>query len=291
MLTSRLVHLCDTCGFRIAGKSTLNATVDTTSSLPSRLVPLEGAVNFRDIGGYPAAGRTIRWGKVFRAGVLCYFTPSDQHVLARLGVRAICDLRRNDERQREPTRWPAALARQLSWEDGENMPTIRGFAAQRPRTAAGMRAAMLDLYRALPNWMGPRIRGLFQCLADEHVPVVVHCAAGKDRTGIAIAVLLAALGVDTDTILEDYLLTNDVGNFERFIAARKDSHLGLADAHQPLLSLPQEMRQVLFAADADYLSAALEQIARDHGDVATYLKSFVGLDERTIGRVCDLMLE
>jgi protein-tyrosine phosphatase len=269
----------------------LNAFAEPANSLPSRIVPLEGAVNFRDIGGYPAAGRMVRWGKVFRAGVLCYFTANDHHVLARLGVRAICDLRRDEERQREPTRWPATLARALSWNDGANMPTIRGFAAQRPRTAAGMRAAMLDLYRALPNWMGPRIRGLFECLADEHVPVVVHCAAGKDRTGIAIAVLLAALGVDTDTILEDYLLTNKVGNFERFIAARKDSHLGLADAHQPLLSLPQEMREVLFAADSDYLFAALEQIAHDHGDIATYLKSYVGLDERTIGRVRDLMLE
>ena len=269
----------------------MNATAESANLLSSRVVPLEGGVNFRDIGGYPAAGRMVRWGRVFRAGVLCYFTPGDQDVLSRLGIRAICDLRRADERQREPTRWPAAVARALSWEDGENMPTIRGFAAQRPKTPAGMRAAMLDLYRALPNWMGPRIRGLFECLADEHVPLVVHCAAGKDRTGIAIAVLLAALGVDTDTILEDYLLTNDVGNFERFIAARKDSHLGLADAHQTLLSLPPEMREVLFAADADYLSAALEQIARDHGDIASYLESFVGLDERTIGRVCDLMLE
>jgi protein-tyrosine phosphatase len=139
--------------------------------------------------------------------------------------------------------------------------------------------------------MAPRIRGLFECVATEHLPLVVHCAAGKDRTGVAIAVLLAALGVDTDTILNDYLLTNDVGNFERFIEARKDSHLGLADAHQPLLSMPQEMRDALFVAHADYLHAALEQIAHDYGSVEGYLRSSVRLDDLALGQVRDLLLE
>jgi protein-tyrosine phosphatase len=268
----------------------LNAISNEAAASRSRLVQLEGGVNFRDIGGYRAGERTVRWGKVFRAGVLCYFTTNDHQTLAQLGVRAICDLRRAEEREREPTRWPNSSPRGLSWEDG-TAPSIRGFAAQRPRTAAGMRDSMLELYRALPNWMAPRIRGLFECIATEHVPVVVHCAAGKDRTGVAIAVLLAALGVDTETILEDYLLTNSVGNFERFIEARKDSQLGLADAHQPLLAMSQEMRAVLFDANADYLRAALDQITRDYGDVSGYLKASVRLDDRTFGQVCDVLLE
>lgn len=269
----------------------MNAITRTSNSASDRLIQLEGGINFRDVGGYAAGQRTVRWGKVYRAGVLCYFTSNDHTTLGQLGVRAICDLRRAEERTREPTRWPDDLARGWSWEDGESMPTIRGFAAQRSRDAAGMRAAMLDLYRALPNWMAPRIRGLFECIATGHVPLVVHCAAGKDRTGIAIAVLLASLGVDRDTIIEDYLVTNDVGNFERFIEARRESHLGLADAHQPLLSMPQEMRDVLFAADADYLQTALEQISQDYGSLDTYIKSTVRIDENTLERVRDFMLE
>lgn len=269
----------------------LNA-IDSAASAPrARVIHLEGGVNFRDIGGYPAGTRSVRWGRVFRAGVLCYVTPNDQAVLSRLGVRAICDLRRMDEREREPTRWPDAAARSFWWEDGTWMPTIRGFAAKRASTREGMRDAMFDLYRALPQWMAPRIRGFFECIADEHVPLVVHCAAGKDRTGVAVAVLLAALGVERDSILEDYVLTNEVGNFERFVAARKDSQLGLTDAHRPLLSMSASMREPLFAADPDYLNAALEQIARDYGDVAAYLRSAVGLDERTLDRVRELMLE
>jgi protein-tyrosine phosphatase len=154
-----------------------------------------------------------------------------------------------------------------------------------------MRESMLELYRALPTWMGPRIRGLLDCIATDRTPVVVHCAAGKDRTGVAIAVLLGALGVDRDTIIADYLLTNTVGNFERFIEARRDSHLGLADAHQPLMSMPQEMRDVLFRADADYLEAAFAQIADEYGDMENYLASCLRLDDRTIAKLRDILLE
>jgi protein-tyrosine phosphatase len=250
---------------------------------------LEGGVNFRDIGGYRAGTQQVRWGKVFRTGVLCYLTPNDEDTLRALGVRAICDLRRAEEREREPTRWPDSAARAWSWEDGPSMPTIRAFAARRPPTPAGVRDAMIDLYRALPSWMGPRIRGFLECIADHQTPVVVHCAAGKDRTGIAVGVLLSILGVDRSDVLADYLLTNDVGNFERFIE-RRTTHLGLADAHSPLLSMPPELRAVLFAADTDYLEATLDQIGRDYGNVENYLRVAAQIDSQTIGKIQQALL-
>jgi protein-tyrosine phosphatase len=254
-------------------------------AVPTRIVRLEGGCNFRDIGGYATAGgQTIRWGRVYRTAVLSYFTGKDHPVLLDLGVRAICDLRRGEERQREPTRWPDASVRPLSWRDDENMPTIRGFAARRPNTAAGMHASMLDLYRALPRWMAPRIRGMFECIAAGNLPLIVHCAAGKDRTGLAIAVLLSTLGVATPTIVEDYLLTNQ-SDFEQFIRTRKDTHLGLADELHPLLAMPADVRQILFNADAQYLQASLDQIDSDHGGVEAYLKTSVQLDAHILGKV------
>lgn len=258
----------------------------TPDATRSRVLSLEGGCNFRDIGGYVTAdGRSVRWGQVYRTGVLSYFNDNDRPSLMRLGVRAICDLRRSEEREREPTRWPDATVQSLSWGDSTNIPTVRGFAAGRPRTAEGMREAMIELYRALPVWMGPRIRGLFECVATDQTPVVVHCAAGKDRTGVAIAVLLGALGVDRRTITEDYLLTNDAGNFEQFILTRKESHLGLADAHQPLLSMPEEMRRSLFVADAAYLEAAFAHIDAEHGGVERYLSTSVQLEAGTLAKV------
>jgi protein-tyrosine phosphatase len=251
------------------------------SATRPRLVALHGGCNFRDIGGYPTqTGGTVRWGRVYRAGVLSYFTDRDHDTLHSLDVRAVCDLRRAEEREREPSAWPAGANRQrpshLHWDDGNDTPTIRAFAANRPATAAGMFDAMIDLYRALPQWMAGRIGGLFECIAAGSVPLVVHCAAGKDRTGVAIAVLLCALDVSRQTAIEDYLLTNDAGDFEQFLRTRHDTQFGLTDVHHPLLAMPDDIRRVLFMAHADFLQAAFDTIDA-LGGLERYLEETLGV--------------
>jgi len=101
---------------------------------------------------------------------------------------------------------------------------------------------------------------MFDCISTGSVPVVVHCAAGKDRTGVAIAVLLRAIDVSQQTAIEDYLLTNEAGDFEQFLRSRHDTQLGLTDIHHPLLSMPDDIRRVLFMAHADFLQAAFDSI-------------------------------
>jgi protein-tyrosine phosphatase len=269
----------------------MNVPVSLSREPRQRVLSFEGGCNFRDIGGYRTAdGRTVRWRKVFRTGVLSYFTEGDQASLKDLEVRAICDLRRAEEREREPSRWPDEAADALHWDDGISMPTIRSFAAARPDTAAGMFDAMLDLYRALPVWMGGRIRGMFQCIANDKVPVVVHCAAGKDRTGVAIAVLLRALGVPRDIVTGDYLLTNDTGDFEAFIRTRHQAQLGMTDIHHPLLAMPPEIRRVLFSADAAFLDAAFEQIEGPLGGLDLYLERTVGVTREARERAVEALL-
>lgn len=252
---------------------------DTLSSIPRRVLALEGGCNFRDIGGYrTSTGRLVQWGKVFRAGVLSYVTERDHDALQTLGIRAICDLRRAEERQKEPTRWRDATAHSLHWDDHLALPTLRSYAAQRPATAEGMFDAMLDLYRGLPLRMHSRIQGLLSCIAQDRVPILVHCAAGKDRTGVAIAVLLALLDVPRETIIEDYLLTNEVGDFEAFIRSRTDSQLGLADANHPLLAMPEALRKVLLSARPEFLIASFEAIEQEWGGLDGYARSMLGVD-------------
>jgi protein-tyrosine phosphatase len=269
----------------------MNASVSALPGARARVLSFEGGCNFRDIGGYRTEDeRSVRWGLVYRTGVLSYFTLNDREPLMELGVRAICDLRRAEERDREPTRWPDAAAQALYWQDGERMPTIRAFAANRPDTAAGMFDAMVDLYRALPAWMGERIGGMFGCLANGQAPLVVHCAAGKDRTGVAIAVLLRALGVSRTAVIEDYLLTNEVGDFEQFIRTRHAAQLGLADAQHPLLAMPEDVRRVLFSADAAFLDAALAEIDASPGGLEGYLERSAGVGPAVLERVRDALL-
>ncbi len=261
--------------------------------IPNRYLHLEGGCNFRDAGGRTTAdGRTVRWGRVYRAGVLRYLTPADSERLSSLGVRTICDLRRTDEREREPTRWPTPDVTTLTWEDGKDAPAVTGRLSPRQQLDAhGMRTAMLDLYRDLPRWMAPRVRGLFECVAADRMPVVVHCSAGKDRTGFAVAMLHAALGVGADTVMQDYLYTNEVGNFEEFIQRRHGAALGVSDDRHPLFRMPEDIRRVLFAADADYLRAALEQIDDEFGGLEFYLQKAVGLSAELRTRMQDALLE
>jgi protein-tyrosine phosphatase len=270
----------------------MNASVSTLLEDRARVLSFEGGCNFRDIGGYRTEGEhSVRWGLVYRTGLLSYFTPNDRQPLMDLGVRAICDLRRAEEREREPTRWPDVAAQTLCWRDGERMPTVRAFAANRPNTAAGMFDAMIDLYRALPAWMGERIGGMFTCVANGQTPLVVHCAAGKDRTGVAIAVLLRALGVPRAAVIEDYLLTNEVGDFEQFIRTRHATQLGLADAQHPLLAMPEDVRRVLFSAEVAFLEAALAEIDASPGGLDGYLERSAGVAPAVLKRVRDALIE
>jgi protein-tyrosine phosphatase len=259
--------------------------------VPTRYLHLEGGCNFRDIGGHATAdGRTVRWGRVYRAGVLSYFTPADAERLSGLGVRAICDLRRADEREREPTRWPTPEVTTLTWDDGDDAPAVTRRVTPRQPDGESMRAAMLGMYRSLPRWMVPRIRGLFECVAYDRMPVVVHCSAGKDRTGFAVAMLFAALGVNADTLMQDYLYTNEVGNFEEFAQRRRSTLLGVTDDRHPLGRMSPETRRVLFAADPDYLRAALSQVESEFGGIESYLRQTVGLPEELLQRVRDALL-
>jgi protein-tyrosine phosphatase len=229
---------------------------------PARHLSLSGASNFRDLGGYPTSdGRSVRWRQIFRSNHLGHLTDDDVAVVRGLGVRRAFDFRGREERT-------AALCRvaEIDVHSLPVEPTV--VAALRAIAAAGTRLStdhavevMRDSYRNYVQQNTPRFRSLFAHLVDDRTPLVIHCTAGKDRTGFACALIQHTLGVPDAMISDDYLLTN------RFY--RRD----------PVAStdLPDVVKEVLGTVRASFLAAAFEAIDADYGNLETYLREGLGL--------------
>ena len=225
------------------------------SDSPVRHLNLAGASNFRDLGGYPGrGGRPVRWRQIFLSTHLGHLTGADVEVLRGLGVRSAFDFRGTEERV-------AALCgiEEIAVHSLPVEPTV--VAALRARREAGTALSsadalevMRDSYRGYVRQSTPSFRALFAHLLEDRAPLVIHCTAGKDRTGFACALILHALGVPDDAISEDYLLTNRF--YRRDPSASSD--------------LPEEVKLVLASVQASFLAAAFETISADYGNLENY---------------------
>jgi protein-tyrosine phosphatase len=228
-----------------------------------RVVRLQGATNFRDLGGYRTRdGRQVRWRRLFRSDHLGRLTADDEAMLAALGLQQVLDFRGDQERAAMPNRLAAARHHALGIE-----PTV--VQRMQDLVAAGQRlsapvavALMQELYRALVNDQAHRFAELFEHLLASDTPLVFHCTAGKDRTGFAAALILHALGVPREAMVQDYLLTN---------ALYQPPPL------PPHTETPTEALAVLWRVQEDFLDAAFDALERDHGGLDRYLAQRLGV--------------
>lgn len=249
------------------------------TDLATRLVPLEGGCNFRDLGGYATTdGRRVRPGQLYRSGVMSYFTPADSATLTALGVRTICDLRRDNERNNEPTAWPVEV-NLVAWDEEMAMEKRGELSWRDSSNLEQAREVMRQTYRTMPTWLHSRLVGLFELLANNAVPLVFHCAAGKDRTGLSAALILHCLGVPRETIYRDYEFTNRAVDLGAFLQHHRTARLGLSSDKQPLTAMDEALRQAILRADSDYLTAGLNQIEQDHGSLDGYLRDVLGVSD------------
>jgi protein-tyrosine phosphatase len=173
---------------------------------------LESAFNLRDFGGYATAdGRVVRRGMLYRSGTMALLSDADAAHLRSLGIRAICDFRRGNERTAEPTLWHGAEVDYFCRDYSESSGLLGEMLKRTDATAEDMREAMLSLYRVIPVDHAASYRAMFAQIANGRVPILINCSAGKDRTGVGAALILAALGVPRETIVADYLLTIGTG--------------------------------------------------------------------------------
>lgn len=253
-----------------------------------RLLPLQGGRNFRDLGGYRTVdGRHVKWGLLFRSGSMHGLTDADYAALEKRGIRVVCDFRDTRERAAEPVSWPAPDApRVLSDEYRLDMAGFLPGGDMNTWTPETARAAMIASYpRMLVQFHG-QYRRMFDELLAGHAPLAFNCSAGKDRTGIAAALLLTALGVPRETAIQDYLLTNRYLDGRKMLG--KDAE---ATAANPLAHLPPAVGQVLLAADRRYIDAAFKVLDTHPGGATAWLRDEMGLPRADLVRLRAAYLE
>lgn len=242
------------------------------------VLPLKGGSNFRDLGGYrTGAGRLVRRGVVFRSAHLGNLTDEDRGALGKLGVRTIVDLRGVAEAAETPHAIDGMACRvvgaHIEPAVGEK---IRAAVADGTASPFLMMQFLTDHYRDYPRRCAPGFRTLFTTLIeDRHRPLVFHCTAGKDRTGFASALLLSLLGVPWQTVVEDYLRTNELWT----------GHIG----RYPELDI--DTRAAIIEARTPYLEAAFEVVRADFGGPEAFAERALGLDARCIERLRMDLLE
>ena len=239
------------------------------SAAHDRFIAMSGGRNFRDVGGYRTAdGRMVRWGLLYRSGSLGSLAPEGRTALAGLHPVAIVDLRTTQERGRDPDGWIASQPGYWSREYGLPQANMAAqFADPANRTPAAMRTMMIGAYRTLAQQQAPAYRELFSRLLAARGPVVVNCTAGKDRTGIATALVLTALGVPYQTVREDFLLSNGAPGMDTLQKALSG----------PLAALPPEAAAPIVNVEPAYLDTTFETLRKDYGSVDHFLAKELGV--------------
>lgn len=249
----------------------------------NRVLPLQGGQNFRDLGGYRTSdGRTVRWGLLYRSGSMHFLTPSDYAYLDRLGIRTVCDFRSADERAAEPALWPAGAAPRILADDYRMDPTQMGLI--RPGevpSAEKARAALAAIYPKLLVQFNDQYRRMFAELLAGHAPLAFNCTAGKDRTGVAAALLLTALGVPRETVVQDYMLTNRY--FDPSKVVHSENQVSAAWKR-----LPPDVLRAYMAADRSYIEAAFRVMDTHSGGADGYLHDELGLSTADLARLRNL---
>jgi protein-tyrosine phosphatase len=246
------------------------------------------APNFRDIGGLRTAdGSRVASGRVFRSEAVVAPAEADAARLADYGIRLVCDLRSEQERTSAPNDWWRTQGAELM--ELDITADIRGTAHLDAMIAdpgeAGALALMRLTYRALPEAAAGHLARLFRRIADDHLPLVVHCTAGKDRTGVVVAMLLSALGVPREAIYADYLESNARANQEVVAATRA---IMVARLGHPV---EEAAIQALCGVRRDYLDECFSVIDADYGGVGRYLAEAAGLDSALAAHVRRRLLD
>lgn len=252
-----------------------NVATGEVTRVAERVLPLEAGSNFRDIGGYPAAGgKRVKWGLIFRSGGTPLLTDADKARIAALGLTNMVDLRSDEERVIAPSRI------------GGVPYTAVGYSMK----AMGLSASMAETYALMPETFVPQVKQVFAKLLRREVPLAYNCSAGQDRTGFMTALVLSALGTPYPVIVSDYHLSTKYRRPE-FEMPKIDPAMFPGNAAAALFARYQSdpraaVPQPLKTADGKpYLDYAFAEMQRKWGGVHGYLRQAIGLTPADLARL------
>ncbi len=248
------------------GVSVLASSAFSNELAYDRVIHLKGTSNTRDIGGYVTSDeRTLRWGQIIRSENLSRLTADDFRKLEGIGVKTVIDLRTQREHDKAPTVWQGdhpPMFYHFPVGDSQNdwFKAQRRMMSKNRFTEKQALEHMVEGYRMIAAEGPPSYQKLMDLVLDQsNWPILIHCNAGKDRAGIAVTLILEALGVDRETIMEEFLLTNEVGRSQEkavFLSKERNNSMGVratarspsASAWYPIVGVKPEMLEAFYAS-------------------------------------------
>ena len=261
---------------------TVESPSGKTATVRSRIIFLEGARNFRDLGGYVAAeGKSVVWGALYRSDTLDHITEPDVARLSKLALAAVVDFRTPMEKSASAKSVPTPAEVALPIPADGNGPSVTSLLAmlKASPTAATAERFMVTTYEQLPQTGATAFRGYFDRLKTCRGPVLMHCTAGKDRTGVASAFLLTILAVPRSVIYDDYLESNEL--FAESPVARQQLSgllrmVGGTSSDKPV---PESALLPLFRVERRYLDATFDSIDKMPGGWTEYRRTVLGVSD------------
>jgi len=257
--------------------------------IAERRLLLEGTDNFRDIGGYEAdGGRFVEWGLLYRSADLSDLSGDDIRYVTGLGIQLVCDFRSNAERVREPNReltgGGAETAELTIAVEGVDPGAMQERIRTGRLSADSLEKVMRAAYRSFVTDHSAQFAAMFdRILNTANLPTIVHCTAGKDRTGFASAMVLLALGVPEDTVFEDYMATNE------YRAGYKKWITRLVPIYSLFRTSGEDIAPLLDAR-RPYLQASLDTIEAHYGSLPAYLEEGLGVSPEEQVRLREIFL-